>query len=97
MKIYDIGGQGIPRRPEGSGDRKDGAEPRPAERTGGDRVEVSENARRLPALVEAVNRLPEIRQEKVAHLKKAVESGTYKVEPRVLARAILEFEDGLFG
>ena len=97
MKIYDIGGQGIPQRPEAARERRDATEPSPAEHVGADRVEVSETARRMSAMVDAVNRLPEIRQEKVALLRRAVTNGSHHVEPRALARAILEFEDGLFG
>ncbi len=45
-------------------------------------------------LAEASSRLPEIRQDKVDTLRRALVTGTYEVDPQRLARAILEFEDG---
>lgn len=63
---------------------------------GRDRVEVSDAARRMAGLIEAANRLPEVREEQVAALQQEIRQGTYEVDPGLLARAILEFEDGLY-
>ena len=60
-----------------------------------DRLELSPDAKRIASLVQAANRLPEIRQERVAELTKAIRQGVYEVEPRELARSIMEFEDAL--
>ena len=95
MKIEGIGAQV---RSERAGATARSGESQPASRTdgpGGDRVEVSAAARRMAVLFEAVDRLPEIREERVEELRQALRDG-YEVEPRRLARAILEFEDGLY-
>jgi len=60
-----------------------------------DRLELSPDAQRIASLVQAANGLPEIRQERVAELTRAIRLGVYEVEPRALARSILEFEDAL--
>ena len=63
----------------------------------GDRIELSVEARRIAALSEAAAGLPEVRMEKVEPLRQALADGTYSPDPRAVARAILEFEDGLPG
>jgi flagellar biosynthesis anti-sigma factor FlgM len=49
----------------------------------------------VAALAETASRFPEVRQDKVDTLRRALVAGTYEVNPQRLARAILEFEDGL--
>ena len=58
-------------------------------------MELSADARRVASLVDAARSLPEIRHHKVESLRRALSRGTYDVDPRSVARAILEFEDGL--
>ncbi len=60
-----------------------------------DRIEVSADARLLASLVRAALELPAVRATEVERLRDAVAAGAYEVDPRALARAILEFEDGL--
>jgi len=96
MKIDGIGGQGRP-EPSGKIDRREeSARSDRPETTAGDRVEVSASARRMSRLVGAANRLPEVRTGQVEALRDVLRGGTYEVEPRALARSILEFEDGLY-
>lgn len=95
MKIDGIGGKGQPQPAETPAGRDNAAKPGAPEVEGRDRVEVSETARRIPGLLEAAGRLPEIRQERVNALREAIETGTFRVDSRLLARALLEFEDGL--
>lgn len=95
MKIHDIGGHGGPRRPEGpggSGSAEGASSKKPVER---DRVELSEAARSRLALLKAAQELPDVRADRVDSLRRAIEAGAYSVDPRRLAQAILEFEDGL--
>jgi len=95
MKIYDVGGKGGPQPAERAGKS---APVRPAAKSGpagADRVEISDAALRISRLLESASALPEIREEKIAEIRKALESGTYRVDSRALARAILELEDGL--
>jgi flagellar biosynthesis anti-sigma factor FlgM len=93
MKIKPIGVQLGPGVPKGT---RSGEETK-AGRTGHDqdRVELSGQARRLASLTRAAQQLPEIREERVAAAREAIESGTYRVDSGQLARSILEFEDGL--
>jgi negative regulator of flagellin synthesis FlgM len=44
---------------------------------------------RVQALAAQVNKLPDVRQEKVAALGRAVQSGTYQVTPEQTADALL--------
>jgi len=95
MKINDVGGNGGTKPPEVQPSRT-GKTGRPAasERAERDRVEVSDGARRLASLAEAVAKLPEVRPQLVEALRKSIAEGSYRVDSRELARAILEFEDG---
>jgi len=88
------GGRGIPPRSEPSG----AGEARPAdeaERGTGDRIELSPLARDVARLAGTAEALPDVRPERVAALRSAVDSGTYRVDARALARALVDFEDGL--
>jgi len=95
MKIYDVGGKGGPQPAERAGKSAPIRQPASPGSTGADRIEISDAALRISRLLEAASALPEIREEKIAELRQALESGTYRVDPRALARAILELEDGL--
>lgn len=63
-------------------------------RAKGDRVELSDRARSLYAAKEALSRLPEIRQDRVESLKKAIQAGTYRVSGEQLAERMLR--EGIF-
>jgi negative regulator of flagellin synthesis FlgM len=54
-----------------------------------DTLEISERARDLLRAQKAVNEAPEVREEKVADIKRRVEDGTYSVSPDLLARKLL--------
>jgi flagellar biosynthesis anti-sigma factor FlgM len=54
-----------------------------------DSAQLSTDQSKLQALSAAVLRLPEIRQEKVAALAEQVQRGTYQVEARQTAEALL--------
>jgi hypothetical protein len=92
MKIQGPSGPASPGKPVGTGISRaiDAATPpaRPAE----DRVEVSHDARLVASLAEAAGRLPELRAERVDFWRRSGLS----FEPRVTARAILEFERDRF-
>ena len=94
MKIYDVGGKGGPQPAERAG-KSAPVRPPAAPGAGADRVEISDAALRISRLLESASALPEIREERIAEIRKALESGTYRVDPQALARAILELEDGL--
>ncbi len=94
MAIDRIGSLGFtrPEKPAGS----DNAAGRPKSSRGGaeDRLELSAEAREIGALVDKTRALPEIRQERVDAVRRSLADGTYDVDARQLARAVLEFEVG---
>jgi negative regulator of flagellin synthesis FlgM len=55
----------------------------------GDQAELSAVQARIQTLVAQVNRLPEVRQEKVAALGQAVREGRYQVSAEQTAEAII--------
>jgi flagellar biosynthesis anti-sigma factor FlgM len=64
-----------------SGDRPG---PPPSRREAGDKARLIEKAR------EVVNQTPEVRPEKVARLKEAIERGVYEIDAEKLADIILK-------
>jgi negative regulator of flagellin synthesis FlgM len=54
-----------------------------------DSVTLSDNARSMVAAREAVQNAPDVRESKVADIKQQVDSGTYQVSARVLARNLV--------
>lgn len=68
--------------------------PPPATRPGGtrprtDRLDLSETVDRFRRLMGAVTEQSDVRPEVVASLRAAVQDGTYRVDPQVLAARLL--------
>jgi len=57
--------------------------------SGKDRIEISERARESARLMEEIRTLPDIREEKIQTLKKAIETGNYRIDYSKLAEKIL--------
>jgi len=57
---------------------------------GEDRVNLSRDAQEISRLKSLIAELPEIRADKVEAIKKAIESGTYTIDPLKIAEKILE-------
>lgn len=62
---------------------------------GSDQVSLSPESKELQAVRQAVAQAPEVREEKVAELREAIKSGTYKptgaeIAERMLARSLAE-------
>ncbi len=55
-----------------------------------DRISLSGRAREIGDLVDAVNALPDVRLDKVAAVRKAIESGTYVVDPARIAQRMID-------
>jgi flagellar biosynthesis anti-sigma factor FlgM len=55
-----------------------------------DSVTLSDSARSLSAAREAVQKAPDVREQKVADIKQQVTDGTYSVSSRVLAQKMVE-------
>lgn len=55
-----------------------------------DKVDLSVNAKELGDIMSAVNRLPEVRTEKVAGIRGQINSGKYDVDPVEIARKMID-------
>ena len=61
----------------------------------GDHVTLTDSARSLQKLSDAIAQAPVVNSTKVASIKQAVSNGTYKVDPARVADKLLKFESGL--
>ena len=61
----------------------------------GDHVTLTDSARSLQKLSQAVAQAPDVDAAKVASIKQAVNSGTYQVDAASVAKKLLQFESGL--
>jgi flagellar biosynthesis anti-sigma factor FlgM len=95
MNVHRVDGPGGPRRLEPTASARPAKAPEVDRPGTTDRVEVSAEARRIAALSAAASERQGIREGRVEELRKSIALGTHEVDPRALARAIVEFEDGL--
>jgi negative regulator of flagellin synthesis FlgM len=61
----------------------------------GDHVTLTDSARSLQKLSEAIAQAPVVNAAKVAAIKQAVNGGTYQVDSSSVAKKLLQFETGL--
>lgn len=61
----------------------------------GDHVTLTDSARSLQKLSEAIAQAPVVNAAKVASIKQAVNGGTYQVDSASVAEKLLQFETGL--
>jgi negative regulator of flagellin synthesis FlgM len=61
----------------------------------GDHVTLTDSARSLQKIEEAVAKTPVVNAHKVAAVKQAISSGTYKIDAGRIAGKILKYESGL--
>ena len=61
----------------------------------GDHVTLTDSARSLQKIEEAVAKTPVVNAEKVAAVKQAINSGTYKIDAGRVAGKLLQYERGL--
>jgi negative regulator of flagellin synthesis FlgM len=54
-----------------------------------DRIEISQTAKEIMQLKGFMQELPEVREDKVAALQQAIETGNYKIDARNIARKML--------
>jgi negative regulator of flagellin synthesis FlgM len=71
-------------------DGKDKASAPDKARALNDKVEISGKGKEIAELMATVNQLPDVRTDKVEAVKKAIESGTYKIDSRKIAQKFLE-------
>ncbi len=91
MKIQDVNNDGQSIRQITQGMKPPQSEKNPPASSvsspdaGSDRVEISPQSRDMKKIHEVLANTPEVRTEKVAALKKAVEEGTYRVKTEDVA------------
>ena len=95
MALHRVDGPGGPARPQQPTRPRTPRKVESPQVAPKDTVELSPEARQVSALVEAAKRLPDVRTDKVERVREALQQGTYNVDPRAVARAILEFEDDI--
>jgi negative regulator of flagellin synthesis FlgM len=61
----------------------------------GDHLTLTDSARTLQKVEEAVAKTPVVNSHKVAAVKHSISSGTYQIDSRRVANKILQFESGL--
>ena len=66
--------------------------PTSAPRSNSDNVQITESARSLAALSQAVQDTPEIDTQRVQALQQAIDGGQYTVNPERIADGLLQFE-----
>ena len=57
--------------------------------TRSDSVQLSPLAEDIKALKKLISQVPDVREDKVGEIKRAIESGTYQVDPILVAEKIL--------
>jgi negative regulator of flagellin synthesis FlgM len=60
-----------------------------------DHVTLTDSARSMQKIEEAVAKTPVVNAAKVAAVKQAINSGTYKIDPAQIAGKLLKYERGL--
>jgi negative regulator of flagellin synthesis FlgM len=66
-----------------------------APQPGVDSVNITDSARRLFALAQAVNAFPEVDTQRVAELQQAIGNGQYVIHPDRVADRLLQMEQDL--
>ncbi|MDB6083879.1 MAG: flagellar biosynthesis anti-sigma factor FlgM [Gammaproteobacteria bacterium] len=79
---------------KGSSDGSAAATPAP-QSTGTDHLTLTDSARSMQKIEEAIAKAPVVDTAKVAAVKQAVSSGTYQVDAGRVADGLLRFESGL--
>jgi negative regulator of flagellin synthesis FlgM len=74
--------------------QSDGGAAAPTSQTG-DHVTLTDSARALQKIEEAVAKTPAVNSAKVAAVKQAISSGTYQIDAGRVADKLLQFERGL--
>ena len=88
-------------KPAGSGgngvvaDKSQSEGSAPAASKTGDHVTLTHSARSLQKIEEAVAKTPVVNADKVASVKQAISSGTYKIDAGRVAGKLLQYERGL--
>ncbi|KEF32527.1 Negative regulator of flagellin synthesis FlgM [Marinobacter nitratireducens] len=63
----------------------------------GDQVSLSNQAKNMKQLEQKLGDYPEMDDERIAEIRSALESGTYKVDADKVAQKMLEMDESIFG
>lgn len=63
--------------------------------TAGNPVSITDQARRLASLEQAVHSLPVVNEARVAQIRQAIEEGRYQIQPERIADKLLRTEQEL--
>lgn len=55
-----------------------------------DQLDISSNARDFQIAMEEVKKQPDVREEKVARIKRQIESGTYEIDAKKIADKMMQ-------
>ena len=83
------------KRAKDSADAASSATAKPVESAGGQGVRITDSARQLAALEQAIRELPDVDEARVAKVRAAIADGTYQVSPDRIADKLLRMENEL--
>jgi len=63
----------------------------------GESVSLSNQAKNLKQLEQKLGDYPEMDDDRIAQIRSALESGTYKIDAEKLAQKMLEMDNSIFG
>jgi negative regulator of flagellin synthesis FlgM len=63
----------------------------------GDGVQITNSARQLAALEQAIRAFPDVNQARVDQIRSAIANGTYQVSPERIAEKLMQMENQLSG
>jgi negative regulator of flagellin synthesis FlgM len=65
--------------------------------TTGNGVQITDSARQLAALEQAIRAFPDVDQAKIDQIRNAIANGTYQVSPERIADKLMQLENQLSG
>ncbi len=92
MKITDIQGTGVSQlqtEQTGAVESRAGKKTDVNQTAGADNINLSQEARLMQKAAQVIAQTPEVREEKVATLKEAVDQGTYQVNSQKVATSLI--------
>jgi negative regulator of flagellin synthesis FlgM len=55
-----------------------------------DKVDLSSRSREIADIMSSIDQLPDVRAQKVQEMKRAVDAGTYSIDPQKIAEKLLK-------
>lgn len=54
-----------------------------------DRVDISSRSREIAELMAKIEKIPDLREERIKEIREAIQAGSYEIDPRRIAEKIL--------